>query len=888
MVKISVVEAAKKARMEPEEFLKKLKEFGIYVEDVQSTFDSTKLPQVISLLKTEEKPSVRKVEKRISSQLVRRRSKKKKMEPEPPATELETKPEQPPVAEPFFEAVTGPEARVDMPPLVQPETEEVDESEPDQEGKPVEPESADEQQDIEESQSAPEIETEADNEVVEPVTLKEEPEAGQEAATEPQAEQAEKPVPEKKRRIKAKKIDVRGVTKEPARILSLPDRKIETLKPSLMEDDRSSKTTPAPETTERKGKKGRKVVEVGRRTEERRSRKKEVYEKDLRHGGKKKRRMLKSTEKTTPKALKRKIKIMEEIQVGELAHRMGVKARDLIRQLIGMGVMATINQVIDFDTATIIAAEYQFEVENVSVDADDFLKIDEAVQESAVKVFRPPVVTVMGHVDHGKTTLLDAIRKTDVVDGEAGGITQHIGAYNVRLEKGRVIFLDTPGHETFTAMRARGAQVTDIVVLIVAADDGVMPQTIEAINHAREAHVPIIVAINKIDKPGADVDRIKQMLTEYELVPEIWGGETLFAEISAKQGTGITELLEMILLQAEILELSAVTDCKASGFILEARLDKGRGPVSTVLVKEGSLKVGDSVVSDRYWGKVRSMTDDKGRNVEVATPSMPVEVIGVGGVPPAGSTFNATVEEKFARQVAELRGKKARERESSQLSRISLEDFYSNMGEDEVRELKLILKADVQGSLEAIIDAMNKLSTSKVKVNVIHSGAGAISETDVNFALASKAIILGFNVRPEVKSRALAERVNIEIRLYEVIYDLVKDVRDALEGLLAPTYQESILGRVEVREVYHISRLGTIAGCHVTDGKIIRNSKCRLLRDGVVIFNGKIDSLKRFKDDAKEVTSGFECGIGLEGYNDIKVGDEIEGFEILEIASKLS
>ena len=864
MVKITVVDAAKKANMEPSEFLKKLKEFGIFVEDVQSAFDATKLPQVITLLETADKPSEEKVEKRISSRLVRRRRPPKKAKPKPVEVPVET------VEETEIEPV--PQEEIPAEPQL-----------------PVEP-VEDEPAVVDEDPTKKILNlSEPDEIVAEQVDAP----APDPSVEQPEVTEDQEPVDDGSTvQLDGlpKKVSLRGVTRDPARILSLPDRKIESLKPTyVVEDKPADKSDPSrPAGQERRGRKGRKVVEVGKRFDGRRPRRKEVYDKDLQGGRqRKKRRDLKTTEMTVPKAIKRKIKIMEEIMVGELAHRMGVKAGELIRQLMGMGVMATINQVIDFETASIISADYGFEVENATVEADDFLKLDEEEVQGQEQSPRPPVVTVMGHVDHGKTTLLDAIRQTNVAKGEAGGITQAIGAYNVQLDKGRVIFLDTPGHETFTAMRARGALVTDIVVLIVAADDGVMPQTVEAINHARDANVPIIVAVNKIDKPNADIDRVRQALAEYQLIPEEWGGETLFAEISAKQGIGIKELLESILLQAEMMELTAPAEIPAIGYVLEARLDKGRGPVSTVLVREGTLRIGDAVVSDQYWGRVRSMVDDKGRTVDEAGPSIPVEVIGIGGVPPAGSTFNATKEERFAKQVAGLRERKARERDSKQLAKVSLEDFYSTMENGELQELKLIVKADVQGSLEAVVDAMNKLSSSQVRVDVIHSGAGAISETDVNFALASRAIILGFNVRPEVKARGLAERENIEIRLYEVIYDLVKDVRRALEGMLAPTLKESILGRVEVRNVFHISRIGTIAGCHVMDGKIVRNAKSRLIRDGVVIYNGKIDSLKRFKDDAKEVATGFECGIGLDNYNDIKVGDEIEAFEILEIATKL-
>lgn len=902
MAKISVADAAKKLKIEPAEFLKKLKEFGIFADDLLSTFDASSLERVKTLLATSDKPGVSKVEKRISVGVVRRRRRPKSKDaanqPEPVIIEGE---------EEFEELQEFEEDELDQ------EQEEMlpDQPEPVEAADPDQPETevmAEIVQETSEPDTLP-VSEETDAEVSEPDQPEEVSEAAGQIAVKPNetvaVAQAETPavttktakeedksakgkeIPRKKG-TKIKRIPIRGVTKEPARILSLPDKKIETLKldvqiapPPVLQDK--------PEDTSdyKKGKKGRKVVEVGSMPETRRHRKKEVFEKGLRSSrGKKKKRELKTTAITTPKAIKRKIKIMEEIQIGELAHRMGVKAGDLIKNLIAMGVMATINQVIDFDTAVLVAAEYGFEVENISVDEDDFFKIEQDQIEVHDMQSRPPVVTVMGHVDHGKTTLLDAIRKTSVAKGEAGGITQAIGAYNVRLEKGRVVFLDTPGHETFTAMRARGAQVTDIVVLIVAADDGVMPQTIEAIHHAQDAGVPIIVAINKIDKDNADIGRIRSALTEYGLVSEEWGGETLFAEISAKQDIGINELLETILLQAEIMEIKSPFNVPARGIILEAKLEKGRGPVANVLIKEGTLKVGDPIVCDKFWGRVRTMLDDKGRTVTVATPSMPIEVIGLNGVPHAGSAFNSTKEERVAKQVAELREKKEREKEQGRAGKISLEDLYTQIKEGQTKELKLIVKADVQGSVEAIKDAVEKLSNDEVRVKVIHSNAGGISETDVNFAIASNAIILGFSVRPEPKARLLAEREQVDIRLYDVIYDLVQDIEDALTGMLEPTYEEKVLGLVEVRNVFSISKIGTIAGCHVTEGKITRHARCRLIREGVVIYTGKIDSLKRFKDDAKEVLSGFECGIGLENYNDIKEGDRIETYEMVEVARK--
>jgi len=500
---------------------------------------------------------------------------------------------------------------------------------------------------------------------------------------------------------------------------------------------------------------------------------------------------------------------------------------------------------------------------------------------------RPPVVTIMGHVDHGKTSLLDALRTTNVTAGEAGGITQHIGAYDVELQGKKITFLDTPGHEAFTSMRSRGAKVTDIVILVVAADDGVMPQTKEAINHAKAAEVPILVAINKIDKPDANPDRVKQELTEFELVPEDWGGDTIFVEVSAKNKTNLDQLLEMILLQAEVMDLKANAEKRGKGIIIEARLDRGRGPVATVLVQEGTLKIGSPIVTGVHFGRVRTMTDDRGRPVEEAGPSVPVEVTGISGVPEAGDTLHAVEDEKVAKEVASHRQQKLREAELAQSSKISLDQLYARIQEGAAEELKVILKGDVQGSVEAVKDSLLKLSTGACKLVVIHSAVGGITESDVSLASASDAIVLGFNVRPEAKAANLAENDGVDIRLYNIIYDAVADIRNAMEGLLAPTFKEKELGRAEVRDTFAVSKVGTIAGCYVVDGKAVRNAKARLVRDSVVIWQGKISSLKRFKDDAKEVNSGYECGIGLENFNDVKVGDFIEFYELEEVKTLL-
>ncbi len=593
---------------------------------------------------------------------------------------------------------------------------------------------------------------------------------------------------------------------------------------------------------------------------------------------------MKKTEITVPKAIKRRIRVGETITTGELAKRMGVKVGDVINKLMGMGVMASINQSIDFDIASLVASEFSFQIEKAELEFEDTLQTPEATQENLQS--RAPIVTIMGHVDHGKTSLLDAIRQTNVIDGEAGGITQAIGAYHVNINNRDIVFLDTPGHEAFTAMRARGAQVTDIVVLVVAADDGVMDQTVEAINHSKVAGVPIIVAINKIDKPGADPGKIQQALTEYGLLSEAWGGDTIFCEVSAKKKLGIEELLEMILLQADVLELKADPTLSARGIIIEAKLDRGRGPVATVLIQQGTLREGDAFVSKTEFGRVRAMINDQGKRVREAGPAMPVEVIGFSSVPQTGGEFVCVEDEKKARSIADYWVRKLREKELSSSSKITLEQLYEKIKEG-VKDLNVILKADVQGSIEAIADALNKLSTGDVQIKTIHSSTGAISETDVMLASASNAIIIGFNVRPDARVTDLASQEGVEIKLYDIIYNVIADVKAAMEGLLEPEYKEVVQGRAEVRELFKVPKVGVIAGCHVIDGKIARSSGIKLVRESVVIFDGKIMSLKRFKDDAREVLAGFDCGIGIEGYNDLHVGDVIESYVTETIERKL-
>ncbi len=599
-------------------------------------------------------------------------------------------------------------------------------------------------------------------------------------------------------------------------------------------------------------------------------------------------RAMKKTEITVPKAAKRVVRIVDAISVADLSQKLGVKASEIVKKLMSLGVMATVNQLIDVDAVTLVAQDYDYEVENAAVQEETLIEggMEEQAQVEGLEP-RAPVVTVMGHVDHGKTSLLDAIRKTNVVGDEAGGITQHIGAYHVHLEKGDVTFLDTPGHEAFTAMRARGAKATDIVILVVAADDGVMPQTIEAINHAKAANVPIIVAINKIDLPQADPNRIKQELTQYELVSEEWGGDTIFVEVSAKKRKNIKELLEMILLQSEVLELKANPNASARGIVVEAKLDKGRGPVCTVLIQDGTLNVGDAVVVGLNYGRVRAMISDWGKRTDSAGPSMPIEILGLSGVPAAGEPLVVVKDEATAKQIASIRQKKSLEKDRLKTAKVSLTDLYDQINKGEVKELNLILKADVHGSIEALKDTLEKLSTDAIKLKVIHSGVGGISEGDVMLAAASNAIVIGFNVRPEPKAQALAEKENVDLRFYTIIYNLVDEIKAAMEGMLSPVVREEVIGRAEIRDVFRVTKVGNVAGCYVTEGKAARGAHVRLIRDNVVIYDGKLSSLKRFKDDVKEVATGYECGMAIEGYNDIKEGDVIELYTLKEEAAKL-
>ena len=632
----------------------------------------------------------------------------------------------------------------------------------------------------------------------------------------------------------------------------------------------------------------------GNRDDERRKNKKTLlkeaapsmnaWDEDGNFGGRKKKRQQAPAPKPEPVKIEKAVITSETITVKELSEKIGKPVAEIIKKLFILGIMATINQEIDFDTCSLIASDYDIELEqNIAKSYEDVLLEGVDEDESKDLVERPPVVTIMGHVDHGKTSLLDAIRHSSITEGEAGGITQHIGAYTVTCNGRQITFIDTPGHEAFTAMRARGAQVTDIVILVVAADDGIMPQTVEAINHSKAAGVPIIVAINRMDKPTANPDRVKQQLTEYGLVSEEWGGDTICVPVSAKTKQGLDNLLEMVLLQADVLELKANPNRMAKGIIIEAELDKGRGPIATVLVQNGTLKVGDPIVAGMAYGRVRAMMDDKGRRVTKAGPSTPVEVLGFNEVPSAGDMLNAAEIDKLSRQVAEERRDKLKAEQLKNTQKVSLDDLFNQIAEGQMKDLNIIIKADVQGSVEAVRQALEKLSNDEVRVKCIHGAVGAITDSDVIFASASNAIVIGFNVRPNASARALAEKENVDIRLYRIIYNAIEDIQNAMKGLFKPVYKEVELGRISVRNTFKVSGVGTIAGAYVQDGKVSRNAQVRVVRDGIVVHEGRISSLKRFKDDVKEVAAGYECGIGIENFNDIHEGDTIEAFVMEEV-----
>ncbi|MCU0583045.1 MAG: translation initiation factor IF-2 [Syntrophales bacterium] len=869
MSKVRVYELAKEFGIENKEFIAKLKTLGIAVKSHSSTLEDSEVERVRHEFASKGEKEV--VEKRVKSTVIRRRA----------------------VRLPAEEAAEAEEAAAPEAPAEPAETVEKEEKAPGEE----------QEEKAEKAETAAAPEKPAEPRADEPAA----------AAAPPAAEKAPaKPEPPPKPDLSRQ-----------AQIIRRPDpseRRETPRPPATMAPQTQIRKPAGPAPVQPRGqgappagadargaapgadKKGKKAVEVvmdsvaaKKKTmikqvidkKDKRVRLREVEEEESpRWKGDRKAAVvrMKKTEITTPKAIKRRIRISEAIRVGELAKQMGVRASDVINKLLGLGMMVTINQSIDVDAATLIAAEFGYQVEAVTAEYDELLQRTEAEPRNLKP--RAPVVTVMGHVDHGKTSLLDAIRETNVIEGEAGGITQAIGAYHVHVKDRDIVFLDTPGHEAFTAMRARGAKVTDIVVLVVAADDGVMEQTVEAINHSRSAGVPIIVAVNKIDKPNATPDRIKQELAQHNLMSEEWGGDALFADISAKKKIGIENLLELILLQADVLELKADPDRPARGIIIEAKLDKGRGPVATVLIQEGTLREGDAFSAKTEYGRVRAMINDQGQRVKEAGPAMPVEVIGFSSVPQAGSEFIGVEDEKKAKSISEYWVRKEREKELAASSKVTLEQLYQRIKEG-AKDLNVILKADVQGSLEALSEALNKLSTDEIKLKMIHSSTGAITETDVMLASASDAIILGFKVRPDARVVEIAEKEGVEIKLYDVIYNAINDVRAAMEGLLEPEFKEVVQGRAEVRETFRIIKVGTVAGCHVTDGRIPRSASVKLVRDGVVVYDGKIASLKRFKDDAKEVSAGMDCGLGIEGYNDIRVGDVIEAYITEQIERKL-
>ncbi len=917
MAKIRIYELARELNMKNKALLDKMAEMGISVRSHMSSLEDETVAQIKRSLFGKKAAAVEVT--RVRPTVIRRRKReveKPEQEataaPETPSEEITAVEAEAPAVEPVTSQPAPEETEAVEPPVVSPQPAAPFVEAPVPEVSPPAAES--------QPQEAPATPT-AEVHPPTPATLVAAPttatpaEAPHVVETEGQAAPEKKPATvrvEKLVKVKRKKGDT------VAKIISLPtrevvralqaekeerveaeapapraERKVETPPPLSPEE------TAARESRKKKGKKREEEPAPEKKLAKKKDafRRKEVVEgADLyasggrgrkgRKGGKVKVAKGQKTQITTPKAIKRRIKVDDAIVLSELAKRMGIKASEIIGKLMGLGVMVTVNQTIDYETAVLVASEFNFEVEKAAFEEETILKV--ATDEPDQLLPRPPVVTIMGHVDHGKTSLLDVIRKTRVTEGEAGGITQHIGAYNVSTPRGQIVFLDTPGHEAFTAMRARGAQVTDIVILVVAADDGVMPQTIEAINHAKASEVPIIVAVNKMDKPNADPERIQRQLAEVGLMSEDWGGDTIFVKVSAKQNQGIDSLLEMILLQSEVLELKANPNKLASGHVVESKLDSGRGPVATILIQDGTLRAGDPIVCGIYSGKVRAMLNDLGQPVDEAGPSIPVEILGLTGVPSAGDEFVALADEKNARQVSQHRAQKQRAKELAKTSRVSLESLFERMKEGEVKDLNLIIKADVDGSIEALRDSLVKLSNEEVKINVIHAATGTITESDVSLAAVSDAIIIGFNVRPNTKVADMADEEHVDIRYHNIIYNVIKEVKDAIVGMMESTYEERVLGLAEVREVFHVPKVGAIAGSYVTEGKIERGQRVRLLRDGIIQFEGKIASLRRFKDDVKEVQHGYECGIGIENYNDIKVGDEIQCFFLEEIKPALA
>ncbi len=909
MTKIRVYELAKEAEMENKDLVAALIEMGYAIKSHSSSLDDETAQDIrqrlgIGQTRTEEK----RIQGAGRTTIIRRRTKSVPVEV-PPAGEAPVKPRPPVVSAPESD-----EAGLTRAEIFEESAQGIGETEREEVAEPmlsVETE-GDGEPELSVRSAEKEVEAAVDEVAVE--TAGAEEVSVVEPVEDEDSEESAPFVPEKHRQGFARVIKRAAIVIAPAApprpFTPRPPKRVEAVKGKPVVAD----VSPAKGADEGdKGKKGKRFVKFTTETAEHDRSKKaplrtqrqadiEIEDVDdalggkipaglriarnVRSGGKKGKRQNISQPAAEPKAIKKRIKVLETISVGDLAHRMGLKVGELIAKLLGMGVMATINQALDVETATLVASDFGYEVEQGVTEEQSVLDLEE--QEGGGEMLpRPPVVTVMGHVDHGKTSVLDAIRKTDVAAGEAGGITQHIGAHYVRSPQGDVVFLDTPGHAAFTEMRSRGAQVTDLVVLVVAADDGVMDQTKEAVNHARAAKVPILVCVNKMDKPDADPMRVKRELADLNLLSEEWGGETIFCETSAKTGAGIAELLESIHLQAEILELKADPNRRAKGHVIEAQLHKGRGPVATVLIDQGTLRVGDACVAGMFYGKIRSLTNDRGESVKEAGPAIPVEVQGLSGVPRAGDEFVVLPDEKRARSVSADRQLKSREAELGTYTKISLDNLFDNLQAGKIKELRVALRADVQGTLEAFTKAIEDLATDEVKVKILHAGTGTITDSDVLLSAASDAFIIGFNVRPSAKVQELAKNEKVDIRTYDVIYHALDDIKKAMVGLLDARFEENVIGTAEVRETYQVPKIGTIAGCYVTDGKIERNAKVRVVREGVVTFTGQLASLRRFKDDVKDVQSGYECGIGVANYNDLKVGDVLEAFVLKELAREL-
>lgn len=854
MSKLRVYELAKELRMNSKELVERLKSAGFPINNYMSSLDMDSVARAKDYLSGATSEILE--EKRIKPTVIRRRRKiiprvEEKIKEEEPVIEEEVKPS-------IEETVSVPEEKL---------------------------------KEVLEEEGEKELKKE----------LKEEPTPEQHRKeVEPKIKEVKAKI-EKKKKDRPKAIPARIIKKAPIQPPEpkiqkpiagvLPSIGIESLPEDLVKKEIGEKKKKKEEPHEMKD-------ATAKRDYHRR--RKEVFEREdlyrdrehnfagrgkLKKKGKLDKKIFKQTEITVPKAIKRRIRVPDVISVAELAKRMAVKVTELIKKLMEIDMVVTLNQTIDIDSASLVASEFGYELELSSFEEEEILSEEEDKAEDLLS--RPPVITIMGHVDHGKTSLLDYIRESRIIDKEAGGITQHIGAYYVHISHGDIVFLDTPGHQAFTAMRARGAKVTDLIILVVAADEGVKEQTIEAIDHAKAANVPIIVAANKIDKPNANQEKVRRELSKYGLLTEEWGGDTLFSSISAKTGQGVDELLGSILLQSEILELKANYKRKARGTIIEARLDKNRGPVATILIRNGALNQGDFFVCGESYGRVRAMLNDRGQKIKSASPSMPVEIYGISDVPMAGDDFTVVSDEKKAKLISEHRKTKAQLEIVTKQDAISLDNLFDRIRDGKVKELNIIVRADVQGSLEALVDSLIKLSTDEVRLKVIHGATGGVTETDVMLASASKAIIICFNVRANPAVRAIAENEDVDIRFYDVIYKVIEDIHSAMTGLLEPVYHENIIGRADIKEIFHVSKVGTVAGCYVTDGRIERSAKIRLLRDDVVAFDGKISSLKRFKDDVKDVPSSFECGIGLENYNDIKPGDILEVYTLEETKAEL-